>query len=269
MAILTIGRDWGTSPSIVRITTDNTLAQITTTGYLAQPSIIADIESIQNGSFEWVEGDLVCINYADGEGFFTRDATDNAFVSEPDPGALSQTLQENRVFVGNASNVATGVAMSGDVAIVASGATTIQDDAITTAKILDDAVTEDKIADDAVTTDKILDDAVVAAKIADDAVTTAKILDANVTVAKLAVALQPSHVVKFAGQHTTTNDATNVITVTGALNTDLAFVQMVDNGTNSVTVVDAVMTADTLSVTFSGAPATDTVINYQVLRAIA
>ena len=93
----------------------------------------------------------------------------------------------------------------------------IEDDAVTEDKIADDAVTEDKIADDAVTSDKIDDGTIVEEDIADNAITsdkiddgtivaddlaadsviTAKILDANVTLEKLAVALQPSHVIKF------------------------------------------------------------------------
>jgi hypothetical protein len=259
VAILSIMRDWGTAPAIVRITTDNTLAEITTSGYWVLPATIASIEEINNGEFEWLDGDLVAINFSNGEGFFTFDVSTNSFVAETVPGSLSDTLLANRIFVGSAGNVATGVAMSGDATIVSNGTLTIEDDAITTAKILDDAVTTDKIVDDAVTTAKILD----------DAVATAKILDANVTLAKLAAAIAPSHVVKFAAQHTTTNDTTNAITVTGALATDLAFVQMVDNGTNGVSIVDAVVTTDTLSVTFSGAPSTDTIINYQLIRATA
>jgi hypothetical protein len=257
MAITAISSDMAQSPRTVRITTTNTLAEITAAGYITSES--ANIEALNAGPFTFEEGDLALINFSDGEGWFEVDFDDMTFVAEVDPGSLSHTLQDGRIFVGSVANVATGVALSGDATIVNSGALTIADDAVTTAKIIDDAVT----------TAKILDANVTAAKLASDSVETAKILDANVTLAKLADAIAPSHVVKFAGQHTTTNDATNTITVTGALDTDLAFVQMVDNGTNSVTVVDAVMTADTLSVTFSGAPSTDAVINYQVLRATA
>ena len=71
----------------------------------------------------------------------------------------------------------------------------LADNAVTTAKILDANVTTDKLADNAVTTDKLADNSVTTAKIldanvttdklADNAVTTAKILDANVTTDKL------------------------------------------------------------------------------------
>lgn len=107
-----------------------------------------------------------------------------------------------------------------------------------------------------------------AATIANNAVTTAKILNANVTLAKLASGITPSHVIKFAGQTTTAGgSASEAITVTGALNTDLAFVQMVNDGTGNVTIVNAVVTADTLTVTFSADPGNDCVVNYQIIRA--
>jgi len=72
---------------------------------------------------------------------------------------------------------------------IASGAVTeakIANDAVTTAKIASGAVTDAKIASGAVTDAKIASGAVTEAKIANDAVTTAKILDANVTTAKIA-----------------------------------------------------------------------------------
>lgn len=79
-----------------------------------------------------------------------------------------------------------------------------------------------------------------------------------------------SHVIAFAGQETTAGGAAaEAFTVTGALATDLAFVQIVDNGTSNVTALQAVMTANTLTVTFSANPGADTVINYQILRSIA
>lgn len=62
--------------------------------------------------------------------------------------------------------------------------------------------------------------------------------------------------------------AAEAFTVTGAVAaTDRAFVQVVDNGTANVTVLQAVVTANTLTVTFSGNPGADTIINYQLIRA--
>jgi hypothetical protein len=156
-------------------------------------------------------------------------------------GGLSDTLASAQIFVGNASNIATGVAMSGDATMANTGALTIAALAVT------------------------------AAKLAADAVTTVKILNANVTLAKLAAGITPSHIIKFGGQTTTVGgSATEAFTITGAVAaTDRAFVQIVNNGTNNVTVLQAVVTTNTLTITFSGDPAADTVYNYQLIRAAA
>jgi hypothetical protein len=69
-------------------------------------------------------------------------------------------------------------------------------------------------------------------------------------------------------EYTTTGGAAaEAITVTGALATDHAYVSVQDDGTNNVTVKYAVCTTDTLTVTFSGDPGNDAVINYIVVRA--
>jgi len=86
--------------------------------------------------------------------------------------------------------------------------------------------------------------------------------------AMLSAGITPSHVVKFAGQPTTVGGAAaEAFAVAGVLVTDLAFVQVVNDGTNNRTVLQAVCTADTLTVTFSGDPGNDLVFNYQILRA--
>jgi len=58
---------------------------------------------------------------------------------------MTASLQDGYIFVGNASNVATAVQLSGDVTITNDGVATIANDAITTAKILDNNVTDVKI----------------------------------------------------------------------------------------------------------------------------
>lgn len=80
----------------------------------------------------------------------------------------------------------------------------------------------------------------------------------------------PAAIVAYLAQVTTSSGvvgSTHVVTIAGALATDLAFVQVVNNGTADVTVIQAVVTADTLTVTFSAAPGADVVYNYQLLRA--
>ena len=94
------------------------------------------------------------------------------------------------------------------------------------------------------------------------------IADGAVTLAKLATAVAPSHVVKFAAQATTAGGAAaEAITVTGLAATDLVFAQIKDNGTSNVTLLQAVPTANTLTLTFSADPGNDTVVYYQALRA--
>ena len=99
-------------------------------------------------------------------------------------GGLSNTLASGNLFVGNVSNVATGVPMSGDATMANTGALTI----------------------------------------AANAITTAKILNANVTLAKLAAGIAPAYVVKFAGKDVSAGgSATVVITATGVAATDVVF----------------------------------------------
>lgn len=61
---------------------------------------------------------------------------------------LSTSLTSAQIFVGNASNVATAQAVSGDASLSNAGVLTIENNAVTTAKIANDAVDKDKIAAD-------------------------------------------------------------------------------------------------------------------------
>lgn len=99
---------------------------------------------------------------------------------------------------------------------------------------------------------------------------TANIANGAVTLAKLAAGITPSHVIKFGAQYTTVGGAAaEAINVVGVAATDLAFVQVKDNGTNNVTVLQAACTLNTLTVTFSADPGNDCIIYYQVIRAAA
>jgi hypothetical protein len=89
------------------------------------------------------------------------------------------TLADGKIYLGNASNVATEVIPTGDVTITNAGVTAIGAGKVVTGMLASDAVTTVKITDANVTT----------AKLADAAVTTAKILNANVTNEKLATGI--------------------------------------------------------------------------------
>ena len=73
---------------------------------------------------------------------------------------LSTTLNDTQVFVGNGSNLATGVSLSGDATIDNTGVVSITADAITTAEIAPNTITADDVATDAITADELADAAV-------------------------------------------------------------------------------------------------------------
>ena len=133
MPITDISSDWGVKPRIVRITTTDSLATITTAGYIAsQYNYIVDI---QHGSFEFIDGDLVAISYDVDQDFFTYDKATDTLIVDAVPGALSDVLNSGRIFVGNAGNIATGVAMTGDIGITNTGVSSIAAGVIVNADI--------------------------------------------------------------------------------------------------------------------------------------
>jgi len=234
----------GLTPKFIFFDTNDTVAQVTTAGYLnnfvqqgnkISETDMAVVATRATPNAKSAAVNLFNVTYSGGDWSFTSNST-------------PLSLADGQIFVGNSGGVATGVTMSGDATISDTGVLTIANLAVTAAKLAANAVTT--------------------AKILDANVTTAKILDANVTLAKLASGITPSHVVKFAGLHTTAGgSASESFTVTGAVSGDLPFIQMIDNGTANVTVVQAAVGTNLLSVTFSADPGNDTVIAYQLLRA--
>lgn len=106
------------------------------------------------------------------------------------------------------------------------------------------------------------------AQLQDDAVTNAKLADDAVSLENLDDGIAPAYITVFAGQHTTGGgSASEAITVTGALATDYAFTQVVNDGTNDRVVWQAVVTTDTLTITFDGDPGAGTLLNYHLIRA--
>lgn len=216
----------GVLPGTVKMVSTANLAAITTAGYLN--GVGNQLTTVGLSPSDVIEC-LYSYNALTGAGIFTYlTVSISGGVITLAANAGNSSLVDGHIFVGNASDVATDVAMSGDATIANTGALTI----------------------------------------AANAITTAKILNANVTLAKLASGITPSHIVKYAGQPTTVGGAAaEAFTVTGVAATDYAFVQIVDNGTNNVTALQAVCTLNTLTVTFSGNPGADCIFNYQILRA--
>lgn len=135
MSITSISYDWGVEPTIIRVTTTSTLATITTSGFWTLAATVAAIETLNNGAFDVPEGSLFLINYSNGEGFFTLNTSTNAFVAETVPGALSETLPDGDIFVGDALNIATGVTPSGDITLTNTGVFGIATGAIVNADV--------------------------------------------------------------------------------------------------------------------------------------
>lgn len=91
---------------------------------------------------------------------------------------------------------------------------------------------------------------------------------AKVVKAMLASGVSASHIVKFAGTFTTAGgDASETITVTGALGTDIVVVSVKTAGVTPRSIVAAAAGTDAIAVTLSGDPSTDHVLQYAVLRA--
>jgi len=117
MSILSISRDWGVSPSIVRITTNDTLSTVTTTGYYFTQLPI--VEELQNGTFEWSPTDEVLIFYTNGQGYFTYNASTGTFIPQGDAIGTVNSVQGTlgQVLV----NGTWGVPVSGAVVLTTPG----------------------------------------------------------------------------------------------------------------------------------------------------
>lgn len=128
-------------------------------------------------------------------------------------------LTSGNVLVGSAGNVATAVALSGDATLIASGALTIANDAITTVKILDD----------------------------------------NVTLAKLAPGITPSSIVAIDGKYDFVGgSATIAINVPGVVAGDRVYAQ-IEGSSNAVSIQKVTPTADTITVLCSADPGASTI----------
>lgn len=277
MSILAIARNFNGDPNVVTMVTDNTIAEITTSGYFTSDDSVAEVEALNNGAFETADTDLWLIYASNGISFYTYDSATGAFVANPPASGISSTLPDGDILIGNALNVATAVTPSGDITLSNTGVFGIAAGAIVNADVnAAAAIAFSKLA--ALPSAQILvgsagNVATAVAMSGDVAIsnTGATTIQAGaIDLAMLSAGITPSHVVKFAGQPTTVGGAAaEAFAVPGVLATDLAYVQMVDQGTNTVTALIAVCTVDTLTVTFSGNPGNDAVFNYQILRAAA
>jgi uncharacterized protein (TIGR02145 family) len=97
---------------------------------------LASVLAVNNGANNLKITNLA--NPTDAQDAATKNYVDNATSN-------NTTLTDGSVFVGNASNVATAVALSGDVTLTNTGVATITNNAVTTSKITDVNVTNAKL----------------------------------------------------------------------------------------------------------------------------
>lgn len=137
-------------------------------------------------------------------------------------------LTSGNIIVGSAGNVPTSVPVSGDATLIASGALTI----------------------------------------ANNAITTVKITDANVTLSKLSAGITPSHVIKFAGRITWSGSGASLTTtVTGVASTDEVVATIRSAPTQAAYIVSATTNTNQVILTLSAAnTSNDAVITYEVIR---
>lgn len=146
------------------------------------------------------------------------------------PGDIA--LTNGDIFVGNANNVAAGVALSGDATIDNTGVITV----------------------------------------AANAITTTKINDADVTLAKLSAGITPSHVVKFGGRTTWSGGLdTLAVTVTGAQAVNQFAVATFEAAPSEAAyIASAAVSTNTLTFTLSAANVSDDcIITWVIYEAAA
>lgn len=81
MAITSITRDWGVVPSIVRIVSTNTLAEVSAADYILSQA--ANISTVNNGEFTWLDTDFVAVSASDGKGLFSISSDFQSLVIVP------------------------------------------------------------------------------------------------------------------------------------------------------------------------------------------
>lgn len=131
----------GVTPRIVYIDTNDTLATVTTTGYLNKAQ--QDGASLKESDMALVtlratpsasSIQVAWLEIAHSSGNWSLVASSS-----------SVPLANGKILVGNASGVATAVTMSGDATLANTGALTVAANAITTTKIINAAVTKAKL----------------------------------------------------------------------------------------------------------------------------
>jgi len=236
----------------------DTIATVGANGYFRYFAGWKETLEYNNGQFLQV-GDLVWTHCSDGDVWVSVTQVN------PDIQTASATVPPNSVATGDIQNLAV---TAGKIA----NATITNTQVSVTA-----AIAYSKLA--ALTSAHILVGS--GANVATDTAVTGDVTISNAGVtaigaskvlkSMLVATSRPSHMIVFSGSPTSVGGAAaEAFAVAGALAaTDKAYVQIVDNGTNNVTATQAVVTNNTLTVTFSADPGNDCIFNYQIIRATA
>lgn len=134
MSITAISRDLTQNPNIVHVLATDTLAQVVADDYVLSQA--DEIAALNNGVWEWLAGDIIAMQASDGNTWLQFSGSDfDTFVAMPVGGGLSTSLLSGRIFVGNAGNIATGVAMSGAATIDNAGVVSLANNAVLSANL--------------------------------------------------------------------------------------------------------------------------------------
>jgi len=234
----------GLTPKFIYLDTNDTIAEVSTTGYLnalvssgitLSESWMALVSTRTTPNAKPVQVSLFDISYSNGNWSLS-------------PNATPLSLADGKILVGNASGVATAVTMSGDTTISNTGVVTIANNAVTNAKIIDDAVTNTKIID--------------------GAVTVGKIADFNVSYAKLSSTWKPTAIIKYFDFVITAGGGVQeTFAVPGAdPSQDIVFPQAISDTTGAYILKAEVPIADSIRITWNADPGAGNVIWYQLVR---
>jgi len=176
-------------------------------------------------------------------------------------------LTDGDVWVGNGSDVATAVTLSGDVTISNTGVATVDAIDLETATVTGIADTEILIGTGAGTAAF----ATLSGDVTISNTGVATIGSGVVEKTMLATGVKANFMDMFLDDSFTTvgGAAAEVISVPGVVGTDKVIVSLYDAGTNTVSIASAVAGTDQITVTFSADPGNDAVIAYVVKRATA
>lgn len=261
----------GVFPNLARMLSTDTYAVIITEGYLNNG--LGSQLSLNNGDFVFARYD---IDGTPDSAMFVVSISGGAYTLIPYPADSDVALTNAHILVGNASNKATDVAVTGDIGITNTGVTSITAGAIVNADInASAAIAFSKLASlpsaqllvgsagNVATATAITGDVT----ISNTGVTT--IANSAVTLAKLAAGITPSHIIVAGGfvNYGGGSDSTT-IPIANAQVGDIPNAWM-GASTNASVVQKVSLSGTTMTVTMSADPGALSAIYYQVLRAAA